>query len=161
MLRRPSPSALRLVAAMALGLALLAGLTVLSARLWVEWQWFEQFDKGQVLLHRWLLQLAAAAFGLGVGLALQRWLTQFWRPRPAASQERRFALAPLPYAACLGGLALVQLVPLALLLLLAERLVVAPFDPRGLHGLTVLSSVSAPLVLLLAGLTVALLARPQ
>ena len=57
MLRRPSPSALRLVAAMALGLALLAGLTVLSARLWVEWQWFEQFDKGQVLLHRWLLRL--------------------------------------------------------------------------------------------------------
>ena len=161
MLRRPSPSAVRLVAAVALGLALLAGFIVLAARLWVEWQWFEQFAKGEVLLHRWLLQLVAAAFGVLVGLTLQRWLTRFWCPGPAASLERRFALAPLAYAACLGGLALVQLVPLALLLLLAERLVVAPFDSRGLHGLTVLTSVSAPLVLLLAGLTVALLARPQ
>lgn len=161
MLRRPSPSAVRLVAAVALGLALLAGLIMLSARLWVEWQWFEQFDKGQVLLHRWLLQLAAAAFGLAVGLALQRWLTRFWSPGPAAAQERRFALRPLSYAACLALLALAQLVPLALLLRLAERLLLDPFDPRRLHGLTMLSGVSAPLLLLLVVLAVALLARPR
>jgi len=128
MLRRPSPSAVRLVAAVVLGLALLAGFLVLAARLWVEWQWFEQFAKGEVLLHRWLLQLAAAAFGLVVGLALQRWLTRFWRPAPAVAPdqrlapERRFALAPLTYAASLLLLALAQLVPLALLLRLAERL---------------------------------------
>jgi uncharacterized membrane protein (UPF0182 family) len=161
MLRRPSPSAVRLVAAAALGLALLAALTVLSARLWVEWQWFEQFTKGEVLLRRWLLQLAAAALGLAVGLGLQCWLTRFWRPVTAAAQERRFALPPLAYAAGLALLALAQLLPLALLLRLAERLVVDPFDPRRLHGFTMLSGVSAPLLVLLVVLAVALLARPR
>lgn len=161
MLRRPSPSAVRLLAVLALSVAVLAGLTVLSARLWVEWQWFEQFGKGEVLLQRWQLQLAAAALGLAVGLGLQRWLTLFWRSGPAVVQERRIALAPAPYAACLATLALAQLIPLALLLRLAERLVLDPFDPRRLHGLTMLNGVSVPLLLLLVGLAVALLASPR
>jgi hypothetical protein len=38
----------------------------LLARLWVEWQWFGQFDLTGPLARRWALQL----LGAGVGLAL-------------------------------------------------------------------------------------------
>lgn len=160
-MRRLSPAGCRLVVVMSLGLALLAGITVLLARLWVEWRWFEQFALGVVLLQRWLLQLAAAGLGLALGLALQAWLKRFWRQGPGASEERRCALVPLPYALALGLLALAQLLPLALLLRLAERLVLDPFDPRRLHGLTMLNGMSAPLLLLLALLAAALLALPR
>lgn len=161
MLRRPSPFALRVLVSVMLGLALLAVLTLLAARLWVEWQWFEQFSWGGVLLHRWLLQFAGALLGLGVGLGLQRWIAHLWQGRSAAARELRFSLAPLPYALCLVLLALAQLVPLALLLRLAERLARNPFDPRRLHGLTVLNGLPWPLLVLLTGLVVGLLVRPR
>jgi uncharacterized protein len=159
--RRPLSSSLRAAVSLTLGLALLLGLGVLGARLWVEWSWFEQFAKGPVLLRRWLLQVGLMGLGLGLGLGLQGWLSRFWRSGSADPGERRFGLAPAGYAAALGLLALAQLVPLALLLRLAQRLVLTPFDPRRLHGLTLLNGLPFSLLLLLAGLLAALLAWPR
>ena len=159
--RRPLSASLRAAVSVTLGLALLLGLGVLGARLWVEWSWFEQFAKGPVLLRRWLLQVGLMGLGLGLGLGLQGWLSRFWRSGSADPGERRFGLAPAGYAAALGLLALAQLVPLALLLRLAQRLVLTPFDPRRLHGLTLLNGLPFSLLLLLAGLLAALLAWPR
>lgn len=159
--RRPLSASLRAAVSVTLGLAILLGLGVLGARLWVEWSWFEQFAKGQVLLRRWLLQFGLTGLGLGLGLGLQGWLSQLWRSSSVYSSERRFGLAPAGYAAALGLLALAQLVPLALLLRLAQRLVLAPFDPRRLHGLTLLNGLPFSLLLLLAGLLAALLVWPR
>ena len=77
--RRPLSASLRAAVSVTLGLALLLGLGVLAARLWVEWSWFEQFAKGPVLLRRWLLQVGMMGLGLGLGLGLQGWLSRFWR----------------------------------------------------------------------------------
>ena len=107
--RRPLSASLRAAVSVTLGLALLLGLGVLAARLWVEWSWFEQFDKGPVLLRRWLLQVGLMGLGLGLGLGLQGWLSRFWRSGSADAGERRFGLAPAGYAAALGLLALAQL----------------------------------------------------
>ena len=159
--RRPLSASLRAAVSVTLGLALLLGLGVLAARLWVEWSWFEQFAKGPVVLRRWLLQVGLMGLGLGLGLGLQGWLSRFWRSGSTEPGERRFGLAPAGYAAALGLLALAQLVPLALLLRLAQRLVLTPFDPRRLHGLTLLSDLPFSLLLLLAGLLAALLAWPR
>ena len=159
--RRPLSASLRAAVSATLGLALLLGLGVLAARLWVEWSWFEQFAKGPVLLRRWLLQVGLMGLGLGLGLGLQGWLSCFWRSGSGDPGERRFGLAPAAYAAALGLLALAQLVPLALLLRLAHRLVLTPFDPRRLHGLTLLNGLPFSLLLLLAGLLAALLAWPR
>ena len=159
--RRLSSASLRSAFSVTLGLALLVGLGMLGARLWVEWSWFEQFAKGQILLRRWLLQAGLTGMGLGLGLGMQGWLSRFWRPGSADPGERRFALAPAGYAAGLGLLALAQLVPLALLLRLAQRLVLTPFDPQRLHGLTLLNGLPFSLLLLLAGLLAALLAWPR
>ena len=127
-------------------LLLFAVALVFSARLWIEWQWFVQFGWGAVVGRRWLLQLLLALFGVGVAALLQRWLAWFWR-RSAGSQPSRrsapvhplrFGLRPLPYAGVLLLLAAVQLSPLILLLRLAQRLLLDPFDPRRLHGLIAL-----------------------
>ncbi len=159
--RRPSPPALVLLISVPLGLALLLGVSVVASRLWVEWQWFEQFSWGGVLLRRWLLQLGFALLGLLLGLALQRWISHFWRPDPVRAGSLRFGLAPLAFGLSLGLLVLAQLAPLALLLRLAERLVRDPFDPSRLHGLAMLNGLPWPLLLLLVGLLLALLLRPR
>jgi len=160
MSRRPSPSALLLLVSVSLGLALLAAVLILVSRIWVEWQWFEQFSKGGVLLRRWFLQIGFSLLGVLLGLALQSWISSFWRRGSAPDGTLRFGLAPLPYALSLGFLALAQLLPLALLLRLAERLVRNPFDPSRLHGLAMLDGLPFPLLLLLAGLLVGMLLRP-
>lgn len=133
-------------------LLLLAGL-VLAARFWVEWQWFAQFRWQAELLRRWLLQLAGGVSGLLLGLALQRWLGWFCRQRPAA-EPLRFRLASFSYASALGAAALLQLLPVLLLVRIAQRLVLDPFDPRRLHGLIVLADPGSLLLLPLAGLAV-------
>ncbi len=149
---------------------LLAALLLLwvAARSWVEWQWFVQFGWGALLLRRWGLQLLLAAAVLAPGLLLQRLLGRFWRLGATAAPglPRRLALAPGPYLLALIGLVLAQLLPLVLLLRLAQRLLLHPFDPRRLHGLVLLADGAGhPLAALGLGVAVvvamlALLLRP-
>lgn len=136
-MRRPPARLFRLLVAGLAGALLLVLAVVLVARLWVEWQWFSQFGWSGVLLTRWLLQLGGSGCGLLLALALQGWLGWFWS-RPARGAPLRFALAPRPYAAGLLLAAGLQVLPLLLLLRLAQRLVLNPFDPRRLHGLVAL-----------------------
>ncbi|MEB3353319.1 MAG: UPF0182 family protein [Cyanobacteriota bacterium] len=136
---RLQPRSLWLVLVGLIGaLALVVVGVVLAARLWVEWHWFDQFRWSVVLLRRWGLQFAGAALGLLGGLGLQRWLGWFWcLPRDAG--QRRFALPPKPFALALMAAAGMQLLPLLLLLRLAQRLLEDPFDPRRLYGLVALA----------------------
>jgi len=129
---------------------------VLTARLWVEWQWFAQFGWTGVLGRRWLLQLAGAAAGVALAAGLQGWLGWYWA-LPARGPGLRFALAPRPYAAALLAGCLGQLLPLLLMLRLAQRLVRNPFDPRRLHGLIALGDLPWLPLLPVVGLTVAAL----
>ena len=152
-----------------LALLLLAACLVLGARLWIEWHWFAQFRFEAVLLRRWGLQLLGAGTGLALGLALQRWLGWFWRrSRPAAGalgrplRPLRFSLATWPYLGALVLLVVAQLLPLLLLLRLAERLAFNPFDPRRLHGLVALGGLPWPSLLpLLALIALVLLLQPR
>ena len=148
-----------------LALVLLGAGVVAVSRFWVEWHWFEQFGWGSVLLRRLGLQLALALAGLSLGLLLQRWLERFWRLGEGSGTSRRFSLEPLPSALALLLLVGVQCLPLLLLLQLARRLLLQPFDPRRLHGLAPLLDGSLPgWLVLLSALVVAALAllwRPQ
>ncbi len=128
--------------------------------MWIEWHWFAQFQLASVLLRRWLLQLGGALLGLVGAVGLQLWLRRFWRlPRDG---DRRFRLEPLPYGLALAGLLAMQLVPTALLLALAHRLVLEPFDPRRQHGLVALEGLPAgPAIACLAVAMALLLWRPQ
>jgi uncharacterized membrane protein (UPF0182 family) len=148
-----------------LALLLLGAGVVAASRLWVEWHWFEQFGWGPVLLRRLGLQLALLLAALALGLVLQRWLQAFWACGRGSGVPRRFPLEPLPYALSLLLLVGSQLLPLLLLLQLARRLLVQPFDPRRLHGVVLLLDGSLPgRMALLAALVVAavaLLWRPQ
>ena len=120
-----------------------------SARMWVEWQWFEQFGWGTVLLRRWLLQglgLVRGAGALGGSAGLDRLAVA-----PAAAgpgDATRFALAPFPYLVVLIVVAASQLLSV-LLLLRPGQAVFNPFDPRRLHGLVGLTSLLAALILVL------------
>lgn len=146
--RLPKPL---LAGALGLVLLVLAAALVVAARGWLEWQWFGQFGWGAVQLRRWLLQGLALVLGLALALALQRWLRWLWDlPAAAAPERSRFALAPVPYLLVLAVLGLAQLLPLLLLLRLAQRLLLNPFDPRRLHGLVALADLSWPPLLLLA-----------
>jgi uncharacterized membrane protein (UPF0182 family) len=133
-----------------------------SARMWVEWQWFEQFGWGAVLLRRWLLQGLGLVLGLALGVGLQGWIGWLWR-RPAAGpgDATRFALAPFPYLLVLIVVAASQLLSLLLLLRLAHRLLFNPFDPRRLHGLVALQDTPwLPVILVAILLLLALLRAP-
>ncbi len=158
MIRFPLP--LRRRALLVAGPVALLLLGWLMARIWIEWQWFAQFQLAPLLLRRWLLQLAGALLGLGVAAGLQLWLGRIWRLPQGG--ERRLPLGPFPYALALLLLLLAQVLPMGLLLALARRLVEEPFDPRRLHGLIALEGYGPEL--LLAVLPVAallLLWRPQ
>ncbi|QPN63529.1 UPF0182 family protein [Synechococcus sp. CBW1004] len=140
------PISRRLLLSLLLALAALLSGPVLAARLWLEWSWFAQFGWGLVLLRRLGLQLVLALLGLGLGVALQRWLGHFWHcGLSSARSNRRLALEPLPYAAALLLLALGQVLPLLLLLSLARRLLSDPFDAGRLHGLLPLFAAAQPL----------------
>ena len=133
-----------------------------SARMWVEWQWFEQFSWGTVLLRRWLLQGIGLLVGLALGVGLQGWIRWLWRrPTTAPGDTTRFALTPLPYLAVLIMVAATQLLSSLLLLRLAHKLIFDPFDPRRLHGLDVLLDTPwPPVILVTVVLLLALLRAP-
>ncbi len=141
---------------------LLAVLLLAAARTWVEWQWFEQFGWGPVLVRRWLLQALGLVLGLALGVGLQGWMGWLWRrPAALAGEPTRFALAPFPYLLTLIVLAGAQLLPLLLLLRLAERLLRDSFDPRRLHGLVALEGLPwVPVALLAIPLLLALVRSP-
>ncbi len=133
-----------------------------SARMWVEWQWFEQFGWGTVLLRRWLLQGLGLVLGLALGVGLQGWIDWLWR-RPAAGpgDATRFALAPFPYLVVLIVVAASQLLSVLLLLRLAHRLLFNPFDPRRLYGLVALTDTPwVPVILVALLLLLAMLRAP-
>jgi hypothetical protein len=156
-LRRLSWPLLAVAVVLVLALALMA-----LPRAWVEWRWFGQFGWAGVLVRRWLLQGVGLVLGLALGAGLQGWLGWLWRRPPAAAAEaRRFALAPFPYLVTLLVLALGQVVPLLLLLRLAQRLLLDPFDPRRLHGLVALAGLPwLPVALLGVLMLLALLRWP-
>lgn len=136
---------LRRVAVVGVAVFAAALLVWLLARLWVEWQWFGQFDLTGPLARRWALQLLGAGVGLALCWAMEAWLTRLWRlPRDG---RRRMPLAPLPYAGSLVLLALGQILPGLLLLRLARRLVVDPFVATPLLGSLSLPSEPLPLLL--------------
>ncbi len=133
-----------------------------AARGWVEWQWFGQFGWGAVQLRRWLLQAVGLVLGLALAAGLQMWLAWLWR-RPAAgpADPTRFALAPVPYLLVLLTLAAAQVLSLLLLLRLAQRLLLDPFDPRRLHGLVALAELPwLPVLVVAVPLLLALLRWP-
>jgi len=133
----------RLLLPLFLAPVLLLAALGLTARLWVEWSWFEQFGWGMVLLRRLGLQLLLALLALALGLGLQFWLVRFWRggapdiplQQSRLNQKRRLALAPAAYASALLLLLIGQLLPMLLLLGVARRLMVDPFNSGGLDGL--------------------------
>lgn len=142
-------------------LALLLVVPVLVSRLWVEWAWFAQFGWQSVLARRWLVQLLGALLGLGLGLVLQRWLLGIWRLPVRSGQPLRFALSGPRYLGALLVCAALQVLPLLLVLELARRLWLDPFDPRRLHGLVLLTAGSWPTLLAVSAVAVlALLLRP-
>jgi uncharacterized membrane protein (UPF0182 family) len=130
--------------------ALLAAV-LLTARLWVEWSWFNQFGWGMVLLRRLGLQLGLFLLGIAVGVALQLWLGRFWRGaapglcRDTAVQQRRLSLAAQAYAGALLLLLIAQLLPLLLLLGMARRLLLDPFNSGAAAGLIALLEGILPL----------------
>jgi len=117
----------------------LVAVATLASRLWIEWRWFAQFDWQVVLARRWFMQILGALLGLGLGFALQRWLQWLWAQVPRAGEAARFSVCGWRYGLLLACSALMQLLPLLLLLELARRLVLNPFDPRRLHGLVLLA----------------------
>lgn len=141
----------------------LATTLLLTARTWVEWEWFTQFGWGSVIVRRWLLQGAGLVLGLSLGVGLQSWVGWLWaRPVVGEGERSRFALAPFPYLLTLIALAAAQMLPLLLLLRLAQRLLLNPFDPHRLHGLVALADLSWPAVALLAPpVLLVLLRAPQ
>ncbi|WP_087066901.1 UPF0182 family protein [Cyanobium sp. NIES-981] len=154
LLSRPS---LLLPGLLVLALALL----VLTARLWVEWSWFSQFNLTAVLARRWALQLLGLGIGLAITLALQRWLLWLWA-LPAAPGALRRPLRTGPYALVLLALLAAALLSLSLIWGVVARLALQPFDPARLHGLIALASLPpGPWLLLLVAAAVVLLARPQ
>jgi uncharacterized protein len=158
MLRRFPP--LRLLQLLG-GLVLAGALLVLAARLWVEWAWFAQFGWQGVVARRWLYQLMGALVGVATGFSLQRWLAWIWSLALSQRSPRRFASRGWRYGLLLLVGAALQLLPLLLLLELARRLWLDPFDPRRLHGLVVLASGEPGVLLLLSVLVlVALVLRP-
>ena len=44
---------------------------VVLPRFWIEWNWFEQFSLGVVLLRRISLQVLALSLVLGIGIPVQ------------------------------------------------------------------------------------------
>jgi uncharacterized membrane protein (UPF0182 family) len=142
-------------------LVLVSVALVLCSRLWVEWEWFGQFGWQAVLARRWLVQLLGALLGLGVGVALQRWLLGTWRLPARSVEPLRFALTGRRYVGALLCCAALQVLPLLLVLELARRLWLDPFDSRRLHGLVLLTGGSwLALVLVASVAVVALLLRP-
>ena len=68
--------------AVLLAIAATAMVLVLLPRLWIELQWFQQFELGPVVLKRWGLQFLALVLVLGIGIPVQlNQLQRCWKLR--------------------------------------------------------------------------------
>ena len=68
--------------AVLLAIAAAAMVLVVLPRLWIELQWFQQFELGPVVLKRWGLQFLALALVLGIGIPVQlNQLQRCWKLR--------------------------------------------------------------------------------
>ena len=162
-----SPVSPRVSAAAVVAAILLIGLLVLSPRLFVETQWFAQFDAAAVLHRRWMFQLLAFAvvMGLGVPLQLQQ-LNRCWRLRREAARKTLppaplVALGHVPLLGVLAGLLLLLSGGLTYLLVQAKDLIASPFSGTVITGIPVLADLPPWLFLGLAvGLLLPLLLWP-
>lgn len=148
------------------GLLLAALLGLLLPRLWVEMEWFGQFDLVSVLIRRWSFQLLAFLLVLGLGIPLQlQQLQRCWvLRRPGGSPaESSLLLALGGWPLALALLLLLGLLTggLTYLLVQARGLINEPFNDRVLSGLPVLADLPAPLLVGLGlGLLLPLLRWP-
>ncbi|MEB3235940.1 MAG: UPF0182 family protein [Cyanobacteriota bacterium] len=155
---RPLPAALRPLPLLRWSLLLAALLLVVVglSRLTIEWLWFSEFEAQGLLLRRWLLQIAAFAvvMGLGVPLQLQQ-LQRCWRlrqqhQRKSLPEAPILRLGPTGLLAVLLALLLLLALGLTYLMVQAHGLIAAPFSGRVITGIPGLAEVPAGLLLLLA-----------
>ncbi len=137
---------------------------VLLPRLWIELQWFKQFDLGPVVLKRWGLQFLALGLVLGIGIPVQlNQLQRCWKLRrrdPAYRGESVF----IP----LRGWGLLVLLVLVLgllstatsyLFVQALGLLREPFSGVVLSSFPVLGSLPLPMVIGIAAALLVFLLR--
>mgnify|MGYP000701462225 CR=1 FL=1 len=150
--------------AVLLAIAATAMVLVLLPRLWIELQWFQQFELGPVVLKRWGLQFLALVLVLGIGIPVQlNQLQRCWKLRrrdPAYRGESIF----MPLKG--WGLLLVLLLVLGLLSTATSYLFVQalgllqePFSGIVLSSFPVLGSLPLPLVIGIAAILLVFLLR--
>ena len=103
-------------------LLLLLPLVVVTARMQIEWLWFDQFNLANVLLERWLLQLLLAGVAMLPLLAARAWSRQFRQQKLTSSQG--ISLRGWPYGIALlicAGVVLISALLTLDLLALAIR----------------------------------------
>ena len=150
--------------AVLLAIAAAAMVLVVLPRLWIELQWFQQFELGPVVLKRWGLQFLALALVLGIGIPVQlNQLQRCWKLRrrdPAYRGESMF----MPLRS--WGLLVSLVVALGLLSTATSYLFVQalgllqePFSGIVLSSFPVLGSLPLPLVLGIAAVLLVFLLR--
>ena len=150
--------------AVLLAIAATAMVMVLLPRLWIELQWFQQFELGPVVLKRWGLQFLALVLVLGIGIPVQlNQLQRCWKLRrrdPAYRGESIF----MPLKG--WGLLLVLLLVLGLLSTATSYLFVQalgllqePFSGIVLSSFPVLGSLPLALVIGIAAVLLVFLLR--
>ena len=150
--------------AVLLAIAAAAIVLVVLPRLWIELQWFQQFELGPVVLKRWGLQFLALALVLGIGIPVQlNQLQRCWKLRrrdPAYRGESMF----MPLRS--WGLLVSLVVALGLLSTATSYLFVQalgllqePFSGIVLSSFPVLGSLPLPLVLGIAAVLLVFLLR--
>ena len=137
---------------------------VLLPRLWIELQWFKQFDLGPVVLKRWGLQFLALGLVLGIGIPVQlNQLQRCWKLRrrdPAYRGESVF----IPQRG--WGLLVLLVLVLGLLSTATSYLFVQalgllrePFSGVVLSSFPVLGSLPLPMVIGIAAALLVFLLR--
>ena len=150
--------------AVLLAIAAAAMVLVVLPRLWIELQWFQQFELGPVVLKRWGLQFLALALVLGIGIPVQRnQLQRCWKLR-RRDQAYRGESMFMPLRS--WGLLVSLVIALGLLSTATSYLFVQalgllqePFSGIVLSSFPVLGSLPLPLVLGIAAVLLVFLLR--
>lgn len=150
--------------AVLLAIAAAAMVLVVLPRLWIELQWFQQFELGPVVLKRWGLQFLALALVLGIGIPVQlNQLQRCWKLR-RRDQAYRGESMFMPLRS--WGLLVSLVIALGLLSTATSYLFVQalgllqePFSGIVLSSFPVLGSLPLPLVLGIAAVLLVFLLR--